>query len=75
MINRNSVFWAAFWAGLASPASVYAAPVPYYAYMGNYSLPLSFMQVGFALSHSYSQVVNDGQSIATDTGTDSVATV
>jgi hypothetical protein len=70
-INRNSVFWAAFWTGLASPVSVYAAPVTYYPYLGNYSVPLSFTQVGFALGHSYAQASDDGQPTA---GTSPAAT-
>jgi hypothetical protein len=72
MIDRNSVFWTAFWAGLAAPASVYAAPVTYYAYMNNYSLPLSFAQVGIALGHSYAKVADDRQLV--DANTPGIAT-
>jgi hypothetical protein len=67
-VNRNSVFWAAFWAGLASPTAVYAASPVYYSYIGNYSVPLSFMQVGLALGHSYAQATDDGQQLASESG-------
>jgi hypothetical protein len=66
-MNRNAVFRSAFWAGLASPVAIYASPVSYSTYIGSYSVPLSFAQVGLALSHSYAQVVDDGQSLAAGT--------
>jgi di/tricarboxylate transporter len=51
--DRSSVFWAAFWAGLASPMSVYASPPNYLALGAIPSPAQNFAAVGMALSRLY----------------------
>ena len=51
-MNQNPVFWAAFWAGLASPVSLYSAPASYVPYINGYSVASSFAQVGVSLTQS-----------------------
>jgi hypothetical protein len=49
-MNQRPIFWTAFWAGLAGPASLYAPPSPYWAYLGRYSIASNFAQIGMALT-------------------------
>jgi hypothetical protein len=52
MMNQDSVFWAAFWAGLASPVSLYSAPVSYVPAISGVTVASSFAQVGTFLTEA-----------------------
>jgi hypothetical protein len=71
-MRQSPVFWAAFWAGLASPVSLFAPPSPYYSYLGGVSLPYIFAQVGMTLGR-VSAPVADGGSVTQESGTGNVA--
>jgi hypothetical protein len=58
MGNVRTPFWQAFLAGLAAPTGLYAAPPPYSAYTGDYSVGHSFAIVGVYLSLASSQVLS-----------------
>jgi hypothetical protein len=59
-MNQRPIFWAAFWTGLAGPMSLYAAPPPYWAYLGRYSVAYNFAQIGMALTRA-SALFDDGR--------------
>lgn len=61
LMNQSPIFWAAFWAGLAGPASLYAPPPTYYLYMGSSSVALSFAGVAFNLDRASGAYLNVGQ--------------
>jgi hypothetical protein len=71
-MRQSHVFWAAFWAGLASPVSLFAPPNPYYPYLSNISVPYIFAQVGLTLRRVATPVA-DGGSATQDSRTGSVA--
>ena len=48
----DSVFWAAFWAGLAGPAMLYEPTDPYYLYLGAANVAQSFGAVGMYLNQA-----------------------
>jgi hypothetical protein len=49
-MNQSSTFVTAFWAGLASPVSLYSAPPLYVPQITGYSIGSSFAQVGITLN-------------------------
>lgn len=51
-MRLTPTFWAAFYAGLASPVSLYSAPAPYMAYIRNYTVPQAFGLVGMYLNQA-----------------------
>lgn len=53
---RIPSLWTAFYAGLAAPVGLYAAPPPYVMYLGGYSVPAVFGMVGLNLRRVTSQV-------------------
>jgi hypothetical protein len=75
-MNFSSVFWASFLAGLAGPATLYAAPATYPLYLGGSTVALSFSNVGLLLDCSIGVYLNvrtpsigqSGQSATEQTG-------
>ncbi len=67
-MRLSPTFWAAFWAGLAAPASLYAPPPPYMAYVGGYSVPQAFGVVGIYLSQASGRILDVGRSITEPAG-------
>jgi len=63
IMNHHPVFWAAFWAGMASPVALYASPAPYWAYMNNFTVAQSFAQVGASLNNALATIAHDEQLI------------
>ena len=61
--HQTPLFWAAFWAGLAAPASLYAPPEPYYLYLGGSSVALSFGAVAMYLDSASRIDFDVGQSL------------
>jgi hypothetical protein len=51
-MNQNSVFWASFWAGAASPIALYSMPTPYVLSLGLNTVGGSFAQVGMTLTQT-----------------------
>src|SRR6266851_2027430 len=51
-MNQTPIFWAAFWAGLAGPASLYAPASTYYSYLGGTSVAQSFGSVALSLDRA-----------------------
>ncbi len=60
-MDKNSVFVAAFWAGLASPSQLYSAPVRYEPFINFLTPADSFVLVGFFLEDAFAATENDGQ--------------
>lgn len=54
-------FWAAFWAGLAAPVGLFAAPPAYPVHSGLSSVASSFATVGAQLSRAASQTTDDAK--------------
>lgn len=71
-MRQNPVFWAAFWAGLASPVSLFAPQAQYSLYLGGVSVPSIFAQVGLTLRRVSTPII-DGGSADQDSGSGSVA--
>jgi hypothetical protein len=57
-MHANRGFWQAFWAGLASPASLYAEPAPYMAYVRGHSVARAFATVGTHLKQASGQILH-----------------
>lgn len=58
-MGMSPMFWTAFWAGMAAPVSLYAAPTAYAGYVAIPSPAQSFAMVGGYLSAAAEQVQND----------------
>jgi hypothetical protein len=71
-MNQSHVFWTAFWAGLAAPVMLFAAPTPYYLYLANSTVAQSFGAVGAKLALVYGINPDVGHSSA-GTGVDVAA--
>ena len=50
-IMNRSVFWTAFWTGLAGPAMLYADPPTYYPYLSGNTVAWTFSGVARSLDH------------------------
>ena len=61
-MSQSPVFWAAFWAGLAAPASLYSPPANYWLYSSNASVAQSFAEVAIGLASALGYYIDDGQS-------------
>ncbi len=61
-MNQGSIFWTAFRAGLAGPASLYAPPAPYYLYLSSNSVAQSFGIVAMYLDRASGVYLDVGQS-------------
>jgi hypothetical protein len=64
-MDVNPVFLAAFWAGLAAPASLYASDISYRPLINDLPFPTSFVLVGMLLNEAMATTEHDG-SAATD---------
>jgi hypothetical protein len=60
----SPVFAAAFWAGLASPASLYAGHPPYRPIINNLTFAEPFVLVGVILTEAMATSQNDGSAAA-----------
>jgi hypothetical protein len=61
MFAPTSVFWAAFWLGLAGPVSLYEATPDYPLYVNSTSVALNFAVVGMYLDHGVGGYLNVGE--------------
>lgn len=64
-MDVNPVFFAAFWAGLASSASLYTSDISYRPLINDFTFPTSFVLVGMFLNEAMATTEHDG-SAATD---------
>ena len=62
-MNRSSVFATAFWAGLASPASIYGDVLVYRPWVSDLTFADSFALVGLFLSNAIIEA-DDGQRVS-----------
>jgi len=60
-MNRNSVFLTAFWAGMAAPASLYAATPSYRPIIADLTFSDSLAVVGMFLHQAMAEADNVGQ--------------
>jgi hypothetical protein len=60
-LYQSPIFWTAFWAGLAAPASLYAPPEPYYLYLSGSSVASSFGSVAMYLDNASGIYFDVGQ--------------
>jgi hypothetical protein len=58
-LSSSRYFVAALWAGLAAPTALFGSPPKYPYYIGTYSVPQSFAQVGSYLSYALSRYRDD----------------
>ena len=63
-MDRSSIFWTAFWAGVASPVALYSPPPVYSTYSINFGVAQTFARVGVALGRPYREIAHDGRSSA-----------
>jgi hypothetical protein len=54
-IRLHGTFAKAFWAGIAAPTALYAAPLPYPVYVAANSVPRAFAEVGTNLTGAASR--------------------
>jgi hypothetical protein len=65
-LDRNAIFWAAFWAGLAGPVALYDPPPEYPLYLNNINLASNFGAVGWYLDYECGGYLNVGEPSAGD---------
>jgi hypothetical protein len=64
-MSTSQAFKSAFWAGMASPALLYAAPSPYISFVQNNTISSLFSAVGMYMLEAFEQVTEEGSDLET----------
>ena len=67
-MNVDSAFLAAFWTGLAAPASLYASDISYRPLINDLTFSTSFVLVGMLLNEAMATTEHDGSATTDPSG-------